>query len=246
MADMVLAGVLGVVVTLVIILALHVRRTERQLSALRLKVAQSNFSRELEDAEHAPAVGGTDNVTPAQVVRRKRHLGLIRGGGAAAVLVWLLRRTREHQLAAAATGAAAILTAVGAFVLLSDPAPQHREGSQQPGPASSAPQSMPSSTPPAASPSGVPPSADAPQRTGEASMRPALVASGEASEVAVAEVTGGAPGPSDGTTPSPSTTASPSTAPPASTTPATPRPGVCVTLALDPLLGATVCLPGDD
>lgn len=249
MADLVLAGVLGAVVTLVIMLALHQHRTERQLSDLRLKVARDNLSIARAAAPAPAPTQPQRGSTPSdQVVRRKRHLGLIRGGGAAALLVWLLRNTRQHQPAVVmALGATAVL-ALGAIALLSTQEVRPEPAQHHPAPISSAPQAMPSQLPVEASPGDTTAAQRSPARDQSSSAATAASPAASGSSLDAAAYGTSAPFPPPGgvstdlLTPSVSPTTSPSSPTPE---PQGPRPGVCVTLALDPSLGTNVCLLGD-
>jgi hypothetical protein len=129
----VVAGVLGAVITTEIILYRRYHDLTRQVSELRIEAAQQRLL-------HAARPDGDQQdggaPPPADVIRTRGHLRLIRGGFTAVLaligscLACTVRRASQHPIAATATVAAAALTTTA--ILHFDPATPQPPLTQRP------------------------------------------------------------------------------------------------------------------
>ncbi|MFJ2477048.1 hypothetical protein ACIOWI_29435 [Streptomyces sp. NPDC087659] len=244
MIEILIAGVIGA-------LALGVYLLFRQLRTISWQLTQLRVEHDSERILHAIGVTSTAVHARPYPIRRKRHLALYLGGGAA-VLAFLARNVRLHPAAAATAGGVALAAAAATVVTL---APRPQEYAEEP------PFPMTSVTPtegplqdPTTDIESQPSSS--PNTQGKLDWRrvPAALAAAESRQGTVIPDSPGRPTPS---APSPEPTGGPTetepTPPPApdptAPTPPFPTPsptsdGLCVVIALPPVVESDVCLLG--
>ncbi|SDM47771.1 hypothetical protein SAMN04487981_101651 [Streptomyces sp. cf386] len=246
------------------------RQLSRQLSDMRAERNSEWILRALQDAPDQPAVraanGAASKPPPAgpQPVRRKRHLGLYIGGLAAAMValggtVRNALQTPRGQWTAAAVGAAAVATAI--TLLIATQWPADKRGPRSSAPTATVTVSVAPPSTPAPSATGSPPATNGPPAA-VSPMAPASdsAASTTAGSASWATADGGmssvpitpAGSASSGGSAEPSPpTGRPSPAPSTPEPPVDPTPspspgrsGLCLALALWPVLDLAACLAG--
>lgn len=244
MIEILIAGVIGA-------LALGVYLLFRQLRTISWQLTQLRVEHDSERILHAIGVTSTAvRAARPDPIRRKRHLALYLGGGAA-VLAFLARNVRLHPAAAATAGGVALAAAAATVVSL---APRPQEYAEHPFPITSV---TPTEGPlPDPTTDTEPQPSSSPHTQGKLDWRrvPAALAAAESRQGTVIPDDPGRTTPS---APSPEPTGGPTetepTPPPAPdpTAPAPPFPtpsptsdGLCVVIALPPLVESDLCLLG--
>lgn len=116
--DLIFGVLLGALSAGIITLLVRSRSLNQQVDALRTEVAMARIERVLD---------GGDAEAPPDVVRRKRHLGLVRTGGVVGVALGALAWIRCNQAATVGAVSTAALVAATAAVYLGSPDTRHDE-----------------------------------------------------------------------------------------------------------------------